>query len=218
MRSLYLVKFFILFFLFCYFIMSLIPHSRRLMSVSQLASAICSTTPAFSTLNASSAIIVASNPADLNQLVAEGYQYVFVYDIALTDLVAGNAGAARVVSQPIYDFLYDVNNFSSYTSLNSLANGEANGNLPVTNLQSSVVLSKLISDPTYGGIHALNQIISDCLANNFQFSTPFCPHIFSSSYSVLNPLTGLPTPINTLVYAILDNNGRVLLFGTSFTA
>ena len=198
--------------------MSGLPHSRRFMSVSQLASAVCSSPPiSFATLNATSPIIVASNPADLNQLVAELYSYLFVFDIALDDLLLGNAGSARVVSLPVVDFLYTVPDFSSYTSISSLGNGPAGGNLPATNLQSTVNLTKLICDPNYGGIQALEQIITACLANNFIFSTPYCPHIFRATYNLFNPVTGGTSEFNAIVYAILDNNDRVLLFGTSFT-
>lgn len=196
--------------------MSLI--SRRIASVYQLSNQICYDKPSFATLNSSSDIIVSCNPYNLNQLSNENFEYVFVFDIALQDLLNGNAGNSRVVSHPLIQFLYNVDNFSSYSTITSIANGPAGGNLPATNLQSGVNLSNLISDTTYGGITGIQKIIEDCLYYNFQFSKSFCPHIFSSSYTLLDPNDGEPTQVNRLVYAILDNNNRVLLFGTSITS
>ena len=192
--------------------------SRRLASVYQLSTEICTLKPSFITLDSSSEIIVACNPYNLNQLRNENYEYVFVFDIGLNDLLNGNAGAARVVSHPIFEFMYNVNNFSSYPTINSLANGIARSNLPQPSTPSSVNLSQAICDPIYGGITGIQKIIEDCLYYDFQFSGAFCPHIFSSSYTLLNPITGEPIQVNRVIYAILDNDNRVLIFGTSITS
>ena len=193
-------------------------YSRRLASVYQLSTQICTDKPSFATLNSSSDIIISCNPYNLNQLQNENYEYVFVFDIALDDLLAGNAGNARVVSHPIFQFMYNVNNFSSYPTINSLANGIARTTLPEPSTPLSLNLSKIISDPAHGGITGIQKIIDDCLGINFQFSGSFCPHIFSSTYSLLNPVDGDIIPVNRVVYAILDNNNRVLLFGTSISS
>jgi hypothetical protein len=194
-----------------------IPHSRRYLSMSQLSTIICSTTPSFATINSASPSIVGCNPNSLNQLLAEDNQFIFVYDFALDDFLSGNVAAARVVSHPVVEFLYNVDNFSSYTSLSSIGSGVASTNLPDTNLQTGVKLSTFISDTDIGLIQAVQQIVSDALANNFTFSTTFCPHIFPSSYIRMNANTGAAVPVNAIIYVILDNNDRVLLFGTALS-
>ena len=192
--------------------------SRRISSVYGLSTVVSSQRIPFSTLTNSSPIIVASNPYDLNQFRNENYEYVFIYDYALEDLLAGNVSAGRLISHPIVEYLYNVNNLSSYPTVDSLANGPAAGNLPQPNLPTSANLNKFLCDPTDGILTALKKIIQDGLFYDFQFSGAFCPHIYSSSYTIINPITGAPLGVNRLMYLILDDNNRVLLFGTSISS
>ena len=194
--------------------MSLI--NRRIPFVYQLSSNICNFKPSFDTLNSSSEIIASSNVGDLDQLRSEDYQYIFVYEITLEDLLSRNASAARVVSNPIFEFMYNVNNFSSYPTITSLANGPAGGNLPTPNSSSSLTLNQLITNSKYGSINGILKIMNDCLANGFTFTTPFSPHIFQSNYNVLNPVTGVNGPVERLVFSIINDSNKVLLFGVSF--
>lgn len=194
--------------------MSLI--NRRIPFVYQLSSNICNFKPSFDTLNSSSEIIASCNVGDLDQLQSEDYQYIFVYEISLEDLLSKNAGAARVVSNPIFQYMYDVDNFSSYSTITSLANGPAGGNLPTPYSSSSLTLNQLITNSTYGSINGILKIINDCVANGFTFTNSFCPHIFQSNYTVLNPVTGVTGPVERLVFAIINDSNKVLLFGVSF--
>ena len=191
--------------------MSLI--NRRIMSLYTLSSNICFNRTSFDTLNSSSEVIIESNPVNLNQLKSEDYQYIFVYEISLQDLLADNAGAARVISNPIFQFMYNVDNFSSYPTITSLANGPAGSNLPTPNTRNSITLNNLITNPTYGSINGIKKIIKDCLAYGFTFTTPFCPHIFQSNYDVLNPVSGINGPLERLVFSIIDDSNKVLLCG-----
>ena len=195
--------------------MSLI--SRRIMSVYGLTGRICYTKSSFDRLTYSSEIIVESNPASLEQLVSEGYQYVFVYEMSLQDFLNRNAGAARVVSNPLFQFVYGMYDVLKLNNIiSTIAISTIGRNFPTPKSDSSITLSKLITDPTAGVISGIQKLITDCLKNNFKFTTSFSPHIFQSNCTIINPFTGISGPAERLVLAMIDDNNRVLLIGTSF--
>ncbi len=207
-------------------LISLLAQDYRVFSASQLAYQICANTTAPDTLTAQSGIIVAANPDNYNQLIAEAGKYIFAFDFDIADYKVSDPAKSRVVSHPFLEFVYNVNNFSSYSTLIALAGGDAMSNLPLTDLRNGVPFSKFICDPAGGVIQAVQKIIADGNLLNFNLDalSYWCPHIYTSDYYIFNQNTLVLTAKKAVIYIIKypatvpGANDRVFMYGTGINA
>lgn len=186
--------------------------NRYLNSAATLMQKICIEKPPFSTLNSTSNLILASNSNSLNQLISESYQHLFIFEMSLDDINTSNAGAARVISNPFFEFPYRVSNFSSYPTISALSNA---GGRPI-GFPLGPYLVTVINSPSYGYISAIKQIIKNCLAGNFKFSKPFSARIFQSNYTLYSNFSYYTTAYDSLNIAIMDDSNKVIFINASW--
>ena len=191
--------------------------NRYIYSASTLQQQICNDKISFSTLNSSSDLIIASNPSSLNQLISESYNHLFIFEMSLEDFLGyGNAGFARVISNPYIEFPYRVMNLSSYPTISSIASGPAGDNLAIPGSSSSNPPLSYVINNNYGYLSVIEQIRASCLANNFKFNTPFNAHIFQTNYTFFQNFTYRTTAYDSFNIAMIDDSNKVLIINASW--
>ena len=191
--------------------------NRYINSAFTLQQKICNDKTSFSTLNSSSPVIIACNPNSLNQLISESYNHLFIFEMSLEDFLGyGNAGSARVISNPYIEFPYRVMNLSSYPTISSIASSPSGNNIAIPGSSSSNPPLSYVINSNYGYLSVIEQIRASCFANNFQFNQPFSAHIFQSNYTFFQNFTYRTNAYDSLNIAIIDYSNKVIIINASW--